>query len=161
MAPHDKERFDALMKLSDFRFARWQNRRGIEWKMSYAFWATLVSAATYQKLSDLPIPLCLIAAVLIIAVVLHAHWIRTNWISNQMDILTAFHFAEHAEKILELDGSPKPKKRLDPDEFRSTQGCFTFLKEGACQAQFFTTVFLAVVLLLILAYPAIHKGTTP
>jgi len=133
--------------------------------MSYAFWATLVSVATYQKLSNLSIPLCLIAAVLIIAVVLHAHWIRTNWISNQMDILTAFHFAEHAEKILEQDSptpkkSPTPQERLDPTEFGSNQRCFTFLKEGACQAQFFTTLLLAVVLFLILAYPAIHKGTT-
>jgi hypothetical protein len=158
MALQDKENFDALMRLCDFRFARWQNRRGIEWKMSYAFWATLVAAAaTCLKLPDLRIPLWA-AGVPIIAVAVHVLWLKTNWISNQMDILTAFHFAEHAEKIARPDSPVVPKARLEPGDFRrkfrSKQGWFEFLRAGACQAPLCTTVFLALVLLLILA---VHK----
>jgi hypothetical protein len=58
------------MKLSDFRFARWQNRRGIEWKMYYAFWAALVAvAAPYPKYPALHVSACLAGLVLIAAVV--------------------------------------------------------------------------------------------
>ncbi len=33
-----KDRFDAFMKLSDFRFGRWANRRQYEWKVSFGLW---------------------------------------------------------------------------------------------------------------------------
>ena len=61
------------MKLCDFRFARRQNRRGIEWKMYYAFWAALVAvAALYLKCPALHVSPCLAGLVLILAVVEHA-----------------------------------------------------------------------------------------
>jgi hypothetical protein len=107
MTPEEKQRFDALIKLSDFRFARWQNRRAIEWKMSYAFWAVLVASATFDKLHSVPFNPWVVGAFLIAAVILHALWIRTNWISNEMDIRTAFHFSEQAERIL-LPGRSRP-----------------------------------------------------
>jgi hypothetical protein len=43
----DNERFDALMKLADFRFQRWQVRRATDWQLSLALWTLLVVATGY------------------------------------------------------------------------------------------------------------------
>ena len=43
----DDERVKALMNLANFRFARWQERRSYQWKMSLALWAALTFAAGY------------------------------------------------------------------------------------------------------------------
>jgi hypothetical protein len=150
MTPENRQRFDALMKLSDFRFARWQNRRAVELKISYAFWAILAAAATLDKIHKVPWPWVL--TFLIVAVLLHAFWIRTNWISNEMDIRTAFHFAEHAEKITGLPDAPEPEKRLRFSDFKKKQGWTKFICQGACQAQLFTSFFLCAALFLILLY---------
>lgn len=148
----EKERFDALMRLADFRFARWRERRTYEWKISMALWALLVAASAYLKTNGFTFPLSWTAFALGVIVVGHAwFWVRTNWISAEMDIRTAFHFAEHAEKIL-LPSSPVPKQRLDPDQFERSHGGFQFLHRGVCQAQVFTTAVLAVSLFLVLVF---------
>jgi hypothetical protein len=40
----DKDQFDALMQLAEFRMARQRARRELEWKMSLSLWALLVGA---------------------------------------------------------------------------------------------------------------------
>ena len=68
-----------------------------------------------------------------------------------MDIRTAFHFAEHAEKLV-LPSNPGPKPRLDPEHFRKCNGKLQFLAAGFCQAQVCATSFFAVVVFLILVF---------
>jgi hypothetical protein len=41
----DAEKFNALMKLADFRFQRWRERRETDWKFTLALWTLLVVGA--------------------------------------------------------------------------------------------------------------------
>jgi hypothetical protein len=47
----DAERFNALMKLADFRFQRWRERRATDWKCTLALWTLLVASAAYLKVT--------------------------------------------------------------------------------------------------------------
>lgn len=138
----DAEKFNALMKLADFRYQRWRERRTTDWKLSLALWTLLVATAAYFIAHKIEFRSGAVALVLIILVIGHAWlWVRNNWISNEMDIRSAFHFAEHAEKLV-LPSNPGPKPRLDPEEFRKCNGRFKFLAAGFCQAQVCATSFL-------------------
>lgn len=117
-----------------------------------ALWALLVAASAYLRAHGFSFPLWSTALVLLAIVIGHAwFWVRTNWVSGEMDIRTAFHFAEHAEKVL-LTSSPEPRQRLDPDEFERGHRGLKFLHRGVCQAQVFATAVLAVGLFLILVF---------
>ena len=48
-----KEQFDALMKLSDFRFARWKDRRVYEWKVFLALCAGMAGSAVVLKTAEI------------------------------------------------------------------------------------------------------------
>jgi hypothetical protein len=145
-----EDRFDALMKLADFRFSRWQNRRTYEWKMSAGLWAILAGATIYLKPSG-GLPPWLVGPMLVMAIVGHAwFWVRTNWVSSEMDIRTAFYFAEHAEGVVLAD-APKPGKRLHPREFSEKNGGWHFLKAGVCQFQVCATAFLSLGVFLVTA----------
>ncbi|MCF8476654.1 MAG: hypothetical protein K9G60_06465 [Pseudolabrys sp.] len=150
----DLERVKSLMDLANFRFERWKERRSYEWKMSLAFWTALAVAVGYVAVHKVAISqreLVWVAPVLVVAVAGHAwFWVRTNWISAEMDIRTAFYFAEHAENILLPKDPVEIKKRLDPDEFERSHRCFEFLERGVCKAQVFASVFLAGVLFFVL-----------
>lgn len=150
----DDERVKGLMSLADFRLARWKERRSYQWKMSLALWAALAFAVGYLAINKIAISkneILLVALGLGAVVLGHAwFWVRTNWISAEMDIRTAFHFAEQAERIL-LPSSPvKMEDRLDPDEFERSHGRLKFLRRGVCQAQIFASVLLAVALVFVL-----------
>jgi hypothetical protein len=170
----DADKFNALMKLADFRFQRWRERRTTDWKLSLALWTLLVAAAAYLithriEFTWSPWATALMTAlVLIILVIVHALFlVRNNWISNEMDIRTAFHFAEHAEKIV-LPANPEPlEKRLDPQQFKSSHrlrfpasGSRTtlhaygleFLSAGFCQAQVLATSFFALVVFVVMVF---------
>ena len=119
----DTKKFDALMKLADFRMQRWRDRRATDWKLSLALWTLLVATAAYLIVNGVIIryPWWVTAVALVILVIGHAlFWVRTNWISNEMDARTAFHFAEHAETLV-LPDNLVPEPRLDPKQFKSSQ----------------------------------------
>jgi hypothetical protein len=148
----EQHQFDALMKLSQFRFERWRERRSLEWKLSLALWTLLVGVPSFFKTQGVHFSACPTALMLVAVWCGHAFWVRTNWISNQMDIKTAFHFAERAEGMLP-PSNVIPEKRLRPEQFKQDQGgrnYLHFLKEGACQAQVLVTAMLSIALLLVL-----------
>jgi hypothetical protein len=49
----DRDRFDAYMRLIDFRMTRWKARNDAEWRISLAFWGLLVST-TFTARAKLP-----------------------------------------------------------------------------------------------------------
>jgi hypothetical protein len=159
---NEQEQIDALMKLSEFRFARWRERRTYEWKMSLALWAVLVGGLGYLKVNSIQLSGWLIGPLLLALVIGHAlFWVRTNWLSAQVDIKNAFHFAETAEKIV-LPLSPiDVEKRWKPKDFNNCNaGGFRswseikklgrFLDYPACLAQVLATAFFALTLFLVL-----------
>lgn len=146
----DNEQFISLMKLSDFRFARWRDRRTYEWRTSVGLWTLLAAAIIYLKPTGYP-ALATLGILLVIGVVGHAwFWVRTNWISAEMDIKTAFYFAEHAEKLV-LSDAPDPGGRLNPMKFKNQNNGWQFLSAGVCQFQVFASAFLASSLFIFIA----------
>jgi hypothetical protein len=148
----EQEQFDSFMKLAQFCFERWQERRTYEWKVSLGLWAVLIGAPSYLKAQGVAFSWWATGLVLTGLVIGHAwFWVRNNWISNQMDIKTAFHFVEHAERLLTGSGR-EPEERLHPEQFRKSCSPFEFLSYGACQSQVFATAFLAFGLFLVLTF---------
>jgi hypothetical protein len=79
-------------------------------------------------------------------------WVRNHWISNEMDIRTAFHFAEHAENIV-LPDNVRPGPRLDPKQFRSRhEHGLEFLTTGFPLIQVSGTLFFAWIVFLVLVF---------
>ena len=142
-----KERFDAFMKLSDFRFARWANRRQYEWKVSFGLWAGMAAATVALKSTGIWIAIFLVT-ILVAIVPLHAWmWVRWNWQSNERDIRNAFYYAECAQKLLLGNDAPEPKRgQLTESEERG----FGFLKAGPCRFQIAATFILAFILAVYL-----------
>jgi hypothetical protein len=147
----DREHFDSLMKLADFRFARWRDRRKYEWRTSAGLWAVLAAAVIYLKPNSYE-ALIVVGVLLIVAVLGHAwFWVRLNWVSGEMDIRTAFYFAEHAEAQV-LQDTPNPGKRLNAKEFEKEHGGWEFMGRGVCQFQVAATGLLACTLFAVLAF---------
>jgi hypothetical protein len=76
-------------------------------------------------------------------------WVRTNWISNEVDIRNAFHFAERAENLVK-PGSVEPERRWLPKAFNEKNGGWQFLHAGVCQAQVLMTVIFALVAIFVI-----------
>lgn len=151
MDSKDKDRFDAFMRLSDFRFERWKDRRQYEWRVSLGLYAIMAAATIYLK--DTPTPLkYFLSIILLIVVPSHAWvWVRSNWISGQRDINSAFYYAEYARQILLRDRAPPPNEEQGPmskwgglTELQSKW--YSFLKESPCQVEIGATALLAIVL---------------
>jgi hypothetical protein len=155
------------MKLADFRFQRWRERRATDWKFTLALWTLLVASASYLTAHKIQLWWWMTALSLLVLVLGHALlWVRNNWISNEMDIRTAFHFTDHAENIV-LPNNTVPKPRLDPEQFKSChklrfppRGSRTklhaygleFLKAGFPLIQVSGTLFFASIVFLVLVF---------
>ncbi len=95
---NDKDRFDAFIRLADFRTHRWDARRSFESRVSIALWALLAAATAYMKTRPEP---ALLAVFLVVVVAGHALlFVLPIWVSNKLDIETAFYYAEMAEGLL-------------------------------------------------------------
>jgi len=150
-----KDEFDALMKLADFRFKRWADRRQYEWKVSLALWAGLAGAAVVlkttgvmQALKNAPPSLWIVlGALLLLMWVGHAwKWVFWNWKRNQADINLAFFFADTAEGILRKSNSPKPIEPLPRKQSDTNDDFRTFCRAVPCQFQIAATFILAIIL---------------
>lgn len=155
MKSEDKDRFDALMRLGDFRFQRWQDRRKIEWRVSLGLWAliaALIAALAHDRklLEHLPHN-CIVVLAMIFVVIVHAYWVWFNWDRNQKDINHAFYFADSARQLLPGQEEPAPKEDQGP---RGKWGGLTkdqskrlaFLLAPPCQAELGATVVLMIAL---------------
>lgn len=116
ISPRNRESFDALMRLNEFRFKRWQDRRIYEWRVSFALWAWMAAAIYYlkidQKICSPPIYVSMIVAAFIIF--LHACWVGTNWDRNMKDINQAFYFWDAARVLLPGLRDPPPREYQKP-----------------------------------------------
>jgi hypothetical protein len=144
-----KERFDALMKLVDFRMSRIADRRDHEWKVTVALWALLAAATIYLRPLENAGP-CehrLVAAILSAIVLGHAFlWVGNHWKRSKEDILISFFYSERAhdlalgplkEKSEALWGKAAPWPHDSDLRLR-------FLQEPRCWAQIVTTAVLAL-----------------
>jgi len=162
-AQFETEKFNALMKLADFRFQRWRERRTTDWKLSLALWTLLVAVAAYGKAhGKFEFPVWVTALVLISLVIGHAlFWVRTNFNSSVFDIRTSFHFADQAVNLVQPD-KPVPVGSLpNRQQFENSHRWSNFLHpifweflygRDFCQAQVFITAFFAFVAFVILVY---------
>jgi hypothetical protein len=136
MDEENKRRFDALMKLADFRRERQANRRQHEWKVTVGLWALLAAGIAYPP----KCPIWALVFALIVVVIAHAFlWVRWVWVGSTKDAKLAFFYAEHAEKMA-LPGSPDPEQRFEMDLCREL---FGFLGEAGCWFQIIATILLA------------------
>lgn len=142
MTPSERARFNALMRLAEFRRLRRVTRVQNEWKVSLGIWAMLAAASLYTK--DKPIWALLVWLIIIVA----GHgwlWVRWNWIANEKDARLAMYYAEKAEGMI-LQDAPDSSRR---PELTKTEKRFGFLWHGAALFQFLATIVLAVGLLLL------------
>jgi len=164
-AHFEKDRFDATMKLVEFRLARISSRRQHEWKVTVGLWAIL-AAWIFKSKADHPFIFWL---VLICIVLVHIWWIRMHWVRSTQDAKIAFTYQDDAAKLI----YPTPKEEVRKFYFyeeRKLSGCekrlhslcetmarfykkreisdcekrLGFLCEGVCWVQVLTTVVLAI-----------------
>lgn len=109
----DRAKISGLNKLGQFRFARWANRRQIEWKISASVWAFLVAISSAMAFKNLSAPLCPLAAFLLFIVVGHFWWVHQNWVRNREDIKVAFDYFEEIHNLASSTSLPK-RQRQDP-----------------------------------------------
>ena len=133
-----KDRFDAYMKLSDFRVHRWDARREFEIKVSVALWALLAATAAVLKVRPDSV---LLAALLLIVVAGHAlFFLVPIWTSNKLDIETAFCYAEMAERELSSSIQVRPK----PAALRGWSSWKGAASDWGVRFQILTTTILAL-----------------
>src|ERR1043166_4566125 len=85
----DKERFDAFMKLAEFRATRWSTRRQAEWRATFGLWVLMATATYYLKIRP---PETLLLIILIFVVLAHAYAILSAAARSQQDMDTAFYY---------------------------------------------------------------------
>ena len=152
LSPEDKNRFDALMRLSDFAFQRWQDRRKYEWRLSLGLWALIAASIHYRDVVKPSSPHnCAVALMLIVVVFVHACWIRSNWVSNQKDINNAFYYSDNARQLLQGQEMPRPDEAQGPAGtwrgLKEEQSkCLAFLQAPPCQAELGATAILVLIL---------------
>jgi hypothetical protein len=167
LTQEQKNRFDALMRLSDFRFQRWQDRRKYEWQVSLGLWTLMAAAIYYQiTLSSAPLPYWLAVLIVVVVVPTHAYWVLFNLDSNLKDINCAFYYWDHARVLISGQEQPPPNEdQRSKEPFGEEYGGLTarqrvwyrFLREPPCVTQILTTVTLA----LLLTWLVFTRGASP
>lgn len=147
----DKERFDSLMKLADFRVGIREARRTHEWRVSLGLWVGM--AAGLISLRDVPQLVLIIALPLV--VFCHAwFWVRWNWVSGERDARLAYYYFDTAQALL-LEDSPPPERR----PIKRLERMYGYLLHGPPLFQILATAFLAVGLALFAAQPSKRPPT--
>ena len=106
-------RIGGLTKIGEFRLARWTNRRQIEWKISASVWAFLFAICSGIIIKQISPPLCALAALLVITVLMHFWWVHQNWTRNREDIKAAFDYFEEVHGLASTRPLPE-RMRQDP-----------------------------------------------
>jgi hypothetical protein len=141
----EQKKFDALMRLAEFRINRWKTRSDYKWKLSLALWALLAAAPLYMKYR--PSETVLVLTLTVIVVLYAALWVEPLWRRDQNDVDTAFFYIEHAERLL---GISKQEPRARPEAVRpvriwpSIRG-FLSPTNWSGWGQMLTTLLLAVI----------------
>ena len=117
----DKDQFDALMKLAEFKRAVREGRRQIEWRFTATAYVALAG------LSVLNIPWRVVAIAVVLIWVLHTHWVYWNMSSTERDRAEMYHYKDLAEKLL-----PAEMRYCDP---KRVSGPLSFFQQPACLFQ--------------------------
>jgi hypothetical protein len=150
----DKEKFDSLKSLADFRLSRHFSRANAEWKISVSLWALLALAPTQVQTK---VNLCVLAIGLFAMFVGYAvFWARPISIRNREDQDTAFYYAEKAEQILDADivprERPEQKQWMKPFEGWGKYLSDTRIGENwGASFQILTTAFFCLVSFVLFA----------
>ena len=141
----DKDRFDALMKLADFRVGIREARRQHEWRVSLGLWVGMGAGLVALR----GIPILVLFPALIIVVLGHAiFWVRWCWKANERDIRLAYFYAEIAEGMFLPDAPTPDKRRLNKKEL-----IYGFLTHGPPLFEVTATLLLAGGLAILAARP--------
>ena len=144
-----KNRFDALMKLAEFRTAQRDNRRIYEFRVSGVLWLGL-AAATVQFRA---IPHCILLTALPVIILSHAFfWVRWASSKNRNDLLLAKYYTEIAENLVLPDTNKAKREQL------SRWGIlFDFLIQAPALFQVLVTIFLTIALAYYGSMPATRE----
>ena len=108
-----QRKFDSYLKLTEIHTMRWNERRKVNLRFSYALWVLLLSAAATVQTVEQP---HVLSSALIIVVLVHFFFLSLRvWQSNQQDIGNAFYYHREAEKLLNTDIDDKERFENKPD----------------------------------------------
>src|SRR5262245_5775213 len=103
----DKDRFDAFMKLADFRMDVRRERRQLQWRLSLGLWIALAGGMIAFKNLHVRILTFLLALILLTVVLGHAYWwVIGNWWRNERDAKQVYRMLARAEELLGVDYQP-------------------------------------------------------
>lgn len=90
----DKDKFDANMALAQFGASRWDQRRNIEWRVTFGIWALLAASAAIKEIKP---PLW--AGPLLFFVYVF-FWLRGLWLANEADRILMRLYLNRAQSLL-------------------------------------------------------------
>jgi hypothetical protein len=102
----DKEQFDALIKLAEFRRGVRDGRRQIEWKFTATAFAALAGLSVVPDKA----PLYVVIVAVISICILHTLWVYWNMSRTNSDRAEMYHYKDKAEKFL-----PTKLRYCDPE----------------------------------------------
>jgi hypothetical protein len=151
ISPRNRENFDALMRLNEFRFKRWQDRRTYEWRVNFALWAWMAAAIYYLQIDRKICPPPIWASMIVVGFIIGAHalWVHFNWVRNQKDINQAFYFWDAARVLLPGQRDPPPCEDQRPGRHRYSslrkhqRKWYSFLCDAAPLSEIIITTSLA------------------
>jgi hypothetical protein len=143
-----KDKFDALLKLTEHKSQLREDRRRTEWKVSFGLWALMAATAYNLKDALAKQSVCtLIAALAIITLMQTFLWVLPMYLRNERDGRLAFYLAARAERIVMGDEGPPAERRpivsLNAAEF------FRFLRNPIAMSEPVITILLGTAAILI------------
>jgi hypothetical protein len=134
--------FNGLMKLAQIGLTRWTTRRQHEWKITVSIWAALLAALVTDKSKDIP------PIILAVVILIHALWIRQNYLNNTRDLRDAFGYIAKAHKsLLGYDRptfvEPRIRKWLI-ERHPVIYDAIGFLTDGICLSATLITITLSL-----------------
>jgi hypothetical protein len=103
----DESKDEMLIKLANFRAARRNERRELEWRLTVAVWAAL-AGAIYKGI-------CFPWWPFVVIVLIHIWWIGLNWVRNERDMRKAFFDVDRLH-VLAVGEKPLTEPRI-PEVF--------------------------------------------
>lgn len=123
-------RFDAVMKLADYRMQRIRDRRENEWKVTLGLWALLAGSPIY--VTKAPSPWVVGGVLLLVWLIFTVLWLLPLMKAHAVDSSAMFrHYANAAV----IAGEPRPAEaKLKWWETRSWWGVFQWAATGVLAA---------------------------
>ena len=136
----DKDRFDALMQLANFRREIRQSRVTTYWYVTLGIWAAI--AATATALHGISYLILIPAGLLLVGV--HIYWIYWNYIASERTAAWMYYFYESAEHAISPKEFRQPELpvEISPLHANANPGRFYFLEHPPSYFAVIVTVVL-------------------